>query len=279
MATAVRQQGQLSIDGARLECCWLGPGPDEALTLVLLHEGLGCVAMWKEFPARLAEATGCGVLVYSRLGHGGSDPAPLPRPLDYMEREAVQVLPKVLDTCDIRRAILVGHSDGASIATIYSGSVEDHRVRGLVLIAPHFLVEERTLAGIRAARDAFEQGELRRRLERHHGANVDGAFWGWNRVWLDPTFRHWSIEDCLAYIRVPILIIQGTDDPYGTQRQIEAAREETYCPVDLCLLQCGHAPHAEQPDATLAAVTAFVRRLVEVHGEDPRRAAPVGMRT
>lgn len=270
MGEPVVAEGHLSIGGVRLEHRWLGPGPGEAATLVLLHEGLGCVAMWKDFPARLAAATGCGVLVYSRQGYGRSDPIALPRPLDYMEREAERDLPEILDATGIERAILVGHSDGASIATIYAGSFEDHRVRGLVLIAPHFLVEDVCLDAIRGARTAFETGDLRRRLERHHGANVDGAFWGWNRAWLDPGFRSWSIADCLAYVRVPILLIQGEADPYGTRRQIDVAREEAYCPVDVCLLpDCGHAPHLEQPEATLDAVAAFIRRLAAMEAADP----------
>jgi pimeloyl-ACP methyl ester carboxylesterase len=270
MGELMANESHLSIGGVRLEYRWLGPAPGEAATLVLLHEGLGCIAMWKDFPARLAAATGCGVLVYSRQGYGRSDPIALPRPLDYMEREAELVLPEILDAAGIERAILVGHSDGASIATIYAGSFEDHRVRGLVLIAPHFLVEEVSLESIRAAKAAFETGDLRQRLERHHGGNVEGAFWGWNRAWLDPGFRDWNIEDCLAYVRVPILIVQGEADPYGTRRQIDVAQEEAYCPVDVCLLpNCGHAPHLERPDGTLVAVADFIRRLAAIEAEDP----------
>lgn len=271
---AEAEPGHLSIDGVRLECLRIAPAIDDGPTSVLLHEGLGCVAMWKGFPARLAEATGCGVLAYSRQGYGRSDPIPLPRPLDYMEREAERVLPKVLDAAGVCRAVLLGHSDGASIAAIYAGSIEDHRVRGLVLIAPHFVVEETGLESIRAARQAYEEGRLRQRLARYHGDNVDCAFWGWNAAWLDPAFRSWSIDDCLAYIRVPVLIVQGDDDPYGTRRQIDVALEEAYCPVEVCMVAGGgHAPHLEREAETLAAVTDFLHRLVELEGRDPLPSA------
>src|SRR5262249_6667808 len=157
-----------------------------------------------------------GVLAYSRLGYGNSDPVSLPRPLSYMHDEARDIFPVLLDTMGIRKTILIGHSDGASIATIYAGSRQDFRVRGLVLIAPHFFVEAAGLQAIAAAKTAYEHHGLRLRLARYHGANVDGAFWGWNRAWLDPAFRTWRIDDHLGFIRVPMLILQGTEDEYGT---------------------------------------------------------------
>lgn len=253
------------LDGRRLETTWWGPGPDQAPTLVLLHEGLGCVALWRDFPARLAEATGCGVFAWSRFGYGKSAPVGLPRPLTYMHEEALAVLPRVLDAAGIRHAVLVGHSDGASIATIHAGGREDFRVRGLVLIAPHFFVEEISLASIAAAREAYEQGNLRAKLARHH-ENVDVAFRGWNGAWLDPGFRAWDITEYLAYIRVPILLLQGTADPYGTGAQVQAAERETYCPVDTVLLEgVGHAPHLEAPEPTLGAIAGFTRHLLRDH--------------
>ena len=258
----------VTIDGVRMECRWIGPSPTEAPTVVMLHEGLGSVGQWKNFPDRIAEATGCGVFVYSRQGYGGSDPVEVPRPLSYMHDEALQVLPKLLDAIGFRRGLLVGHSDGASIATIYAGGVEDHRVRGLVLLAPHFFVEPVSVESIRKARHAYETGDLRARLKKYHGSNIDGAFWGWNRAWLDPEFLKWNIEDYIAYIRVPILVLQGADDPYGTLRQIEVAEEEAYCPVDRAIIPCcGHAPHLEEPEATLAAIREYAERLLVVHGE------------
>jgi pimeloyl-ACP methyl ester carboxylesterase len=260
------EQRTFVVHGKKIEAEWHGPEPDRAPTLVLLHEGLGCVGMWKGFPAALAQRTGYGVLVYSRAGYGKSDPVTLPRPLSYMHDEAFDVLPQILDQAGIRKAILVGHSDGASIATIYAGGRQDARVRGLALLAPHFFFEEIPARNIAAAREAFGQGDLRDRLKRYHGDNVDVAFWGWNRAWLDPEFRNWRIDEYLATIRVPMLIVQGQDDQYGTLAHIERAESDTYCPVEALVLEaCGHAPHLDQPEATLDAVAAFVHRVLTLH--------------
>jgi pimeloyl-ACP methyl ester carboxylesterase len=265
--------GFLDIAGARLEYRFIGPRADQAPTLVLLHEGLGCIEMWGDFPARLAEGTGAGVFVYSRAGYGHSSPAKLPRPVSYMHDEARETLPRILDAIGFRRGLFVGHSDGASIAAIYAGSSPDHRVRGLVLIAPHFVVEDVSIAAIAAARTSYEQGDLRGKLARYH-SDVDNAFRGWNDVWLDPAFRNWDISEELAYIRVPILIVQGADDQYGTPRQIEIAREECYCPVDAVLLPgVRHAPHREASDVTLDHVRGFARRILYDHAESAVRAA------
>lgn len=253
------------IAGRRIEAAWHGPRPDEAPTLVLLHEGLGCVAMWRDFPQALAARTGCGVLAYSRPGYGKSDPVPLPRPVSYMHDEAAGVLPAILDQAGIRKAILVGHSDGASIATIYAGSRQDFRIRGLVLMAPHFFVEEVSIRSIEAAKRAYETGDLRSRLAKYHD-HVEAAFRGWNGPWLDPAFRSWRIEAEVAHIRVPILIIQGEEDEYGTAAQVALAEEAAYCPVEVRMLAaCGHSPQLDQPEATLAAVAAFVHRVLAVH--------------
>lgn len=258
----------LEVGGARLECRHVGPPTDAAPTIVLLHEGLGCVGMWRDFPDRLADRTGLGVFAYSRRGYGRSDPAALPRGPDYMHREAVDALPAVLDAIGFRRGLLLGHSDGASIATIYAGSVPDTRVRGLVLLSPHFFVEDVTLAEIARARRAFETGDLGARLARWHGSNVDVAFRGWCDTWLSTAFRDFDIRDCIAYLRVPLLVIQGEADPYGTMAQVAACEEEAYAPVEtLALPGCGHAPHIERPRETLDAVAAFVDRLMRVHGE------------
>jgi pimeloyl-ACP methyl ester carboxylesterase len=260
-------QGFLDIGGERLEYCMIGPHPDAAPTLVLLHEGLGCVRMWGDFPEKLAAATGAGVFVYSRAGYGKSSPAALPRPLSYMHDEARQVLPRLLDAIGFRRGLLVGHSDGASIATIYAGSIQDHRVRGLVLIAPHFFTEEMGLAAIARARRDYASADLREKLGRWHD-DVDNAFRGWNDAWLDPGFADWNITEELAYIRVPILIVQGEADQYGTVRQIEAAREECYCPVEVALLPgARHSPQREAPEITLKAIVDFSNRILRDHGE------------
>jgi pimeloyl-ACP methyl ester carboxylesterase len=254
------------IDGRRIEAEWHGPGPDQAPTLVLLHEGLGCVAMWRDVPRMLAERTGYGVLVYSRPGYGKSDPAPRPRALRYMDEEAFDVLPAVLDQAGVRKTILVGHSDGASIAAIYAGGRQDFRVRGLVLMAPHFFVEDLSIRSIVAAKDAYEQGDLRERLNRYHGENVDDAFYVWNGAWLDPGSHNWRLDDRLAHIRIPILIVQGADDQYGTVAQVAVAEQATYCPVETLLLaDCRHSPHLDQPEATLDAIAQFAYRVLTVH--------------
>jgi len=259
---------RISVNGVGLECRWIGPGPTEAPTIVMLHEGLGSVGLWETFPDELARVSRCGVFVYSRAGYGGSDSVSLPRPLSYLHDEALRVLPSLLSAIGFERGVLLGHSDGASIATIYAGSVEDHRVRGLILIAPHFFVEDVGLRSIEQARSAYQHEDLRARLERHHGDNVDTAFWGWNRAWLDPGFRTWDIRESLGYIRVPILIVRGTVDRYGTEAQIAAAREETYCPVDVALIEgADHAPHLDRPEDTMVAIQAFLDTLLGTMGE------------
>jgi len=248
----------LTIDHLTIESVWHGPRPAGAPTLVLLHEGLGCVALWRDFPARLAERTGCGVFVYSRPGCGLSDPVPLPRSIDYMHEEAA-LLPRVLDAAGLEKCILVGHSDGASIAVIHAGSCQDFRVRALALMAPHFFVEPMTTASIAETKRAYEQGDLRRRLARYH-RHVDAAFYGWAEPWL--AFAGWNIEQELAHVRVPILILQGADDQYGSAAQIERARAAAYCPVEATLLErCAHSPHLDRPEATLDAVADFVARV------------------
>lgn len=248
-------------DGKRLECAWHGPAASPT-SLVLLHEGLGCVSLWRDFPARLAAATGLRTLAFSRAGYGASDPEPLPWPTSFMHRQGLEVLGQVLDAAAIQDAILVGHSDGASIALIHAGGADRGRVRGLALLAPHVFCEEISVRSIAAARDAYERGDLRGRLARHHGANVDNAFYGWNRAWLDPAFRDWNIEEFLPRIRVPSLAIQGERDEYGTLGQLDAIVSGSAGPVErLVLPGCGHSPQRDRPEETLAAVAAFVRRL------------------
>lgn len=250
----------LDINGVRLEGrCW-GPPPQDALTVVLLHEGLGCVALWKGFPEQLVAATGMGVFAFSRQGYGASDPCALPRPVDYMEREADQVLGSVLNAVGIRQAVLIGHSDGGSIAALYGGMVCDSRLQGLVLMAPHFFVEDVSIEAIEAARDAYETGGLRSRLERHH-AHVEAAFRGWNDAWLNPEFRDWDISGYLQQINVPVLALQGKDDPYGTAAQVNviARRMDDLASVHL-LGNCQHAPHLDQTDVTLDLIRNFVER-------------------
>ena len=246
--------------GKRLEYRWIGPPGGEAPTLVFLHEGLGSASLWRDFPDRLAAATGLGALVYSRAGYGRSDPAELPRPVDFMHDEAA-VLVEVLEGTGVRDPVLVGHSDGASIAIIYAGSGAGPRPRGLVLEAPHVFTEPHGLASIAAIREQYWTTGLRERLARHH-AHVDVAFRGWNDVWLDPEFRAWNIEAYLPRIAAPVLVVQGEDDEYGTWAQVDAVRAGSGGPVEvLAVPACGHSPHREQPDAVLAAMARFVRAL------------------
>lgn len=269
----LQPSGTLAIDNARIEYRMIGPMPDVAPTLVLLHEGLGCAALWGDFPERLSEATGCGVFAYSRAGYGASSPAALPREPDYMHVEALEVLPRVLDAIGFRRGLLIGHSDGASIAAIYTGGLQDHRVRGVALMAPHFVVEDVSIELITQAKVAYEAGDLKSKLARWH-SNADNAFYGWNSAWLDPRFHDWDIAELLAYIRVPLLIIQGEGDQYGTQRQIEIAQEECYCPVDVALLAgVGHSPYREAANETLAVLAEFADRILRVHESVAERAA------
>jgi pimeloyl-ACP methyl ester carboxylesterase len=269
---ALARSGLLRIGASDLEYRLIGPAVDQAPTIVMLHEGLGCAGLWGDFPEKLQAATGTGVFIYSRAGYGASTKAELPRPLDYMHAEALDVLPKLLDEIGFRRGLLLGHSDGASIAAIYAGGIADHRVRGVAMIAPHFIVEDVSVASIAATRKAYETTELRSKLKRWH-SDVDNAFYGWNDAWLDPKFRSWDISEYLAYIRVPVAIVQGADDQYGTIRQIEIAQQECYCPVDVTVVPgAGHSPHREAPEATLHAISDFAGRILRAH-EGPRGRA------
>lgn len=263
---------RIAAGGKSLEARMIGPAPGEAPTIVMLHEGLGSVGLWRDFPDRVAAATGCGVLAYSRAGYGRSDGDPAPWPVDYMTRHALDVLPDVLDAVGAQGVIFLGHSDGATIAAIHAGSVQDRRVRGLVLMAPHFFIEDIGVASIAAARKAYEEGGLKPRMARHHD-NPDDAFHGWNSGWLRPEFRDWSVEEVIAYIRVPVLAIQGVNDEYGTLAQIEALEKGLYSPLDKVILpDCGHSPHIDRPERVLAEITEFAARLRRIEAAIPRVA-------
>lgn len=251
---------RLRAGGKSLEYrCW-GPSPDTAPTLVLLHEGLGSVALWRDVPERLAAATGFGVVAYSRAGYGASDPADLPRPLDYQTIEGTAVLADVLAALNIENCVLMGHSDGATMAAIYAGSVSDMAVRGLILIAPHFFTEPSGLAAIVRAGVDYTTG-LRDKLAKYH-ADVDNAFGGWHGAWTDPAFAAWNVADVIDHWRIPVLAIQGDADPYGTLAQIEEIATRIYAPLETLILPgCGHAPHLERAAQTQAAITEFCARL------------------
>jgi len=257
----------LKAGGKTLEYAAWGPKPGDAPTLVLLHEGLGSVALWRDFPQALVDATGFGVLAYSRAGYGASDPVDLPRPLDYMTREAIETVGDVLDAAGIEHAVLLGHSDGATIATIYAGSVSDMRIRSLILMAPHFFTEPMGLAAIKAAGVDYVSGDLREKLGKYH-ANVDVAFNGWYDAWTNPDFEAWHVGDTIDHLRIPVLAIQGRDDPYGTLAQIEEIETRIYSPVETAILNdCGHAPHLDQRHATMEAIRDFCARLDRIERE------------
>ncbi len=257
----------IDIDGVKLEAVCYGPAPQDAPTIIMLHEGLGCVALWRDFPQQIAAETGLGVFVYSRVGYGESDPVNLPRPLDYMHQEADMVLSIVLDEIGFQSGILLGHSDGASIAAIYAGTREDHRVRGLVLIAPHFFTEDIGIASIAEAREAYESGNLRDKLAKYH-KDVDNAFLGWNGAWLDPKFRQWNISEVIDYWRIPVLVIQGREDQYGTLAQIDEIQSRIYSPLDVAIIDdCKHSPHLEATDKVISVVGEFVERLSRMENE------------
>ncbi|MBK8173950.1 MAG: alpha/beta hydrolase [Rhodospirillales bacterium] len=259
-AFAVRSR--LRVEGVSLEYQRLPPArADDPRTLVLMHEGLGCVDLWRRFPERLAQATGLGVFLWSRAGYGSSDPTPLPRPLDYHAREGALVS-AILTAADVHRPILVGHSDGGTIALLHAAGGKAPLSDAVVTVAAHVFVEDVSIAGIREAKQAFEAGDLRARLARWHGENVDCAFRGWCDAWLDPDFRDWNIERDLATIRAPVLAMQGVDDHYGTSAQVEAIVAGVSGPAEpLMLTDAGHSPHLEQPEALIAAISRYVASL------------------
>jgi pimeloyl-ACP methyl ester carboxylesterase len=249
----------VNIAGGRLEYRRVDMAASHAAPVVLLHEGLGSVAMWRAFPQRLATVTRRDVVAYSRFGHGRSSPATLPRSVRYMHEEALQILPQFLDALGITRPILLGHSDGASITLIYTGGA-NRDVAGLIVMAPHVFVEDISVSSIAAARHAFEKGNLRQRLARYHD-DVDATFGGWNEVWLRPEFRDWNIEKYLPAIACPVLAIQGENDEYGTMEQVHRIDRAVEHAEVLGLPSCGHAPHRDCPDAVLNAIARFVDRL------------------
>src|SRR5581483_853462 len=227
--------------------------------LVFLHEGLGSISHWRDFPARVAAATGCPVTVYSRYGCGNSEVLSGPRGVDYMHEEALGALPDLLSQLKIEGPVLVGHSDGASIALIYAGAHDG--VRALVLLAPHVFVEDLSVKSIAEAKAAFQTTDLPLRLGNHH-RDAERTFWGWNDIWLHPDFRTWNIEEYLPRIRCPILVIQGLQDQYGTMAQVKAIQQKARGRVEvLSLADCRHSPQRDQPEATLRAVLEFLRNL------------------
>ncbi len=256
-----RQVLGLVVQGRRLEVLRIVAAQPKGPELVFLHEGLGSISHWREFPASVAEATGCPVTVYSRYGCGNSEALTEARGVRYMHDEALAVLPDLLAQLKIESPILLGHSDGGSIALIYAGA--HPRVRGLVLLAPHVFVEDLSVKSIAEAKVAFETTDLPRRLANHH-RDASRTFWGWNDIWLHPDFRSWNIEEYLLRINCPILVIQGVEDQYGTMAQVEAIQRLAGGRVEvLALANCRHSPQRDQPEATLQAINSFVSQLHE----------------
>lgn len=226
--------------------------------MVFLHEGLGCIAMWKDFPARLCERLGCEGVVYDRWGYGRSEAFDRPRTVRYLHDEAELFLPEVLDALAVPRALLFGHSDGGTIALLFAAA-HPERTAALVTEAAHVFVEEVTLAGIKAAGEAYATTDLPRRLARYHGEKTDGVFKAWYDTWLSPEFRSWNIEAALPRITAPILILQGAEDEYGTPSQVEAIARGVGGPATSAILPgCAHVPHLQAPDLVLDRVAAFV---------------------
>lgn len=250
------QTRDVLVDGRRLETLWIPATKTSAPPIVMLHEGLGSIAHWRDFPFRVAERTGSSVLVYSRYGYGNSDRLAEKRPVDYMHREGEVVLPTLLEQLGIAKPVLLGHSDGASIALIFAGKYPD-APRTLILEAPHLFVEDVSVESIARAKTVYETTDLPRKLARYH-AHPDETFWGWNDIWLDARFRSWNIESYLDAIRCPVLVIQGEDDEYGTTRQVEAIQGRVPQAEVLLLPNCGHAPHRDQPEATLERIANFM---------------------
>ncbi len=257
----------LTAHGCNIEYRWIGaPTPSEPEagkpTLVFLHHGLGCVALWRDYPKHLSEATGCPAFLYSREGHGGSDPVEWPRPLDFLKIDGRERLPQVLAAAGIDDFILVGHSEGASISLFYGATVKAG-ARGIIVMAPHLFVEQSNLDEIKNMQEAYANANLRKGLERYHGANVDSAFHGWAESWLQPGFDKFSIEAEIPDIEVPVLAIRGNNDVYGSNAQTDRLAELATCPVEIVLLDAGHMPHEEATGETLTKMTAFIRGLIE----------------
>jgi pimeloyl-ACP methyl ester carboxylesterase len=247
------------VEGKRLEARRIPARVSTRPPIVMLHEGLGSVSHWRDFPDRVAAETGSEIFVYSRYGHGRSSPLEEPREVFYMHHEAEVVVPLLLEQADVSRPVLLGHSDGASIAILYAARFPNSAA-ALILEAPHVFVEDLTVESIAQARTAYQTNDLPERLARYH-QDADRTFWGWNDIWLNPEFRSWNIESCLESIRCPVLVIQGEDDEYGTPRQLAAIQTKIPAAQVALFPQCKHAPHRDRPELTLRRIVAFLESL------------------
>ncbi|MFQ3191867.1 MAG: pimeloyl-ACP methyl ester carboxylesterase [Paraglaciecola sp.] len=250
----------LIVDGIDLEIKYF-IGEENKPTLIFLHEGLGCVEMWRDFPEKLSELTGCPTLVYSRQGYGRSSSCEVPRPLTYMQDEGLKVLPEIIRVTGIQEHILIGHSDGGSIALINAGGKSSSGLLGVVTMAAHTFCEDLSISSIKLGLIAYTDGNLRSGLEKYHHDNVDCAFWGWNNAWLDADFITFNIEKFLPNIKVPQLVIQGQDDPYGTIKQVESIANKSAGYVEVCMFKnCKHSPYKDKATESIALINLFITK-------------------
>jgi pimeloyl-ACP methyl ester carboxylesterase len=261
---------EITVAGRRLTARRIHPAqPGHGRTsLVFLHEGLGSIGQWRDFPERLVERTGLPALLYDRWGYGGSDPLTLPRPRDYLEREAEDSLPAVLDAAGIERPLLIGHSDGGSIALLFAAAYPEMPL-AVITEAAHVFVEEVTLAGIREAEAAFRDKGLLARLARYHGDKTETVFRAWTETWPRADFRDWNMVARLPDITCPLLVMQGADDQYGSALQVETIVADSAGPAEACLVPgCGHAPHLEWPDHVLELMADYITRVAAGLGDE-----------
>jgi len=255
----------LQIGSKKIEIQWHQGAQKDFPVLIFLHEGLGCTRMWKDFPKKLSQGTGCSALVFSRFGYGKSDPAPLPWKINFMHEQALKILPEIIKKAQIKQYILIGHSDGGSIGVIFAGSPnikERDGLKGLITEAAHVFCELITVDCIKQAKINYEHNDLRQGLEKYHGSNTENAFRGWNDVWLNPQFIHWNIEKYLNKIRVPMFAIQGKDDQYGTNKQIISIKTHVNDIETYLLDNCRHAPHNDQPKIVLDLMSQFIHKII-----------------
>lgn len=254
----------VEVCGQRLEYADIPAHQVHRPPLIFMHEGLGSVAMWRDFPARVAAATGCRTIVYSRHGHGRSSPFPAPHTVRFMHEEALQVMPALRQALGLERPVLIGHSTGASMSLIHAGA-DQWPVAGVVAMAPLCFVEEFNLDSIRAAKDVFRNTDMKHKMARYHD-DPEAVFWSWNNIWLDPAFKSWSIEDYLPGVRCPVLAILGEDDEYSTRLQIDAILKHAVNAPNveyLKLADCRHSPHRDQPETLLASLTQFIDEVTQ----------------
>ena len=255
----------LQLGSKKIEVQWHQGAQKELPTLIFLHEGLGCTSIWKDFPKKLSQRTGCPALVFSRFGYGQSDPSPLPWKVNFMHEQALKILPEVIKTAKIKQYILIGHSDGGSIGIIFGGSPhikETKGLKGLITEAAHVFCEQITVDCIRQAKLNYENTNLKQRLEKYHGKNSDNAFWGWNDVWLNPKFMHWNIEKYLTKIKIPVLAIQGKEDQYGTKKQLDSLKTKIKNIETHMLDNCRHSPHIDQKEKVLDLMSQFIHKII-----------------